>query len=778
MSHNPQNLPTRTNGNAYAGPTVGAPTPAPPPPVKNTVDISSIWRTIRRGKWIIFLVLLLSTGGAALFSYLATPEFEAESIVQLKTSGSALPGEESLSGKPTLATEIGVVTRSADLARLVSERFITEARSHGNPADYPLLALSNVGDIKADASVIARTVYRQMEFRPIEANDMISMMAISSSRQEAALLANVYAQVYEEFSLDKSREKLVAAGNFLKAQIAEKQQDLDGLEISYGQYVRNQDIITSGEDGERTITEYFALESERSTAEQQLRTERRVLANLRSELQQLQGSASGSQLQTLSRRLNVVLDEIDNLLAEIEPWYTNNPALRGNEASEPELKRLIDRLAQKEAEQQELQDQIANESIETGLAPTDGGQFTAVAEKAAAIRDKEFEISSLESTVEDLDRRISGLRSKLDVIPSQKFDVLTYQRRMEEVQGYIRDLASRLQEVELHRQAELGFVDVVRRAQVPMAPVRPDFKTNIILSLLLGLTMGIGIAFVREAIRKRLQTPDDLQEMGYKMLGIIPSMHKEIKTTFDGKEAIELNGKMRSSALMTLHSPWSSISEHYRLVRTNIQQSANKEAPKVLLITSPEPSDGKSVTAVNLAISLAGNGKKVLLVDADLRRSSTNKLLGMAKGEGLAEILLSRSEALKPIGDYKTDIDGLYVVQAGQTEIPPPELLGSARMSQFVNHYRNHFDSIVIDSPPVLAVTDALVIAPVCDAAVVVVSANKSTPSAVTTTVNAIESIGLPIAGMIFNKFDAEKAGGGKYYGYEYSYGYAYTSDE
>lgn len=752
--------------------------PVPPPPIKNTVDISSIWRTIRRGKWIIFLVLLLSTGGAALFSYMSTPEFEAESIVQIKTTGSALPGEESLSGKPTLATEMGVIQRSADLATRVAERFIEDARAGGKPSDYPLLKGATIGDVKADANIIAATLWEKMVFRPIDANDMISITAISSSRHEAALLANVYAQVYEEFSLDKSREKLVAAGTFLKDRIAEEQRDLDGLEISYGQFLRNQDIITSGEDGERTITEYFTLESEKSAAEQQLRNERRVLANLRTELQQLQGSASGSNLQTLSRRLNVVLDEIDVLLKDIEPWYANNPALRGNEEREPQLQAKINVLRQKEAEQQILQDQIATESIQTGIAPTEGGQFTAVAAKSAAIKDKEFEISSLESTIEDLDRRIGNIRGKLDVIPSQKFDVATYERRMEEVQGYIKDLASRLQEVELHRQAELGFVDVVRRARVPVSPVRPDFKTNIILSLLLGLAMGIGIAFVREAIRKRLQTPDDLKEMGYRMLGIIPSMNREIKTTFDGKDVVELNGKMRSSALMTLHSPWSSISEHYRLVRTNIQQSANKEAPKVLLITSPEPSDGKSVTAVNLAISLAGNGKKVLLVDADLRRSSTNKLLGIESGEGLAEILLSRSEALKPIGDYKTDIDGLYVVQAGQTEIPPPELLGSARMFQFINHYRNHFDSIVIDSPPVLAVTDALVIAPVCDAAVVVVSANKSTPSAVTTTVTAIESIGLPIAGMIFNKFDAEKSGGGKYYGYEYSYGYAYTSDE
>ena len=97
-------------------------------------------------------------------------------------------------------------------------------------------------------------------------------------------------------------------------------------------------------------------------------------------------------------------------------------------------------------------------------------------------------------------------------------------------------------------------------------------------------------------------------------------------------------------------------------------------------------------------------------------------------------------------------------------------------MSHFINHHRDKFDSIVIDSPPVLVVTDALVIAPFADAAIIVVSANKSTPSAVTTTVNAIESVGLPITGIIFNKFDSVKSGSSKYYGYEY--GYAYTSDE
>ena len=327
------------------------------------------------------------------------------------------------------------------------------------------------------------------------------------------------------------------------------------------------------------------------------------------------------------------MDQIDETLNEIEPWYARDPSLKGNEDREPELKALVDKLETQNEEMNNLQQQIATESIETGLSPSEGSdQFATVAEKANAVRAKETEVASLESQLDDLTGRITQLRSRLDVIPSQKFDVAKYERDMEMIQTYIRDLASQLQDIELHLRAELGFVDIVRRAQNPLMPVRPDFRTNMILALLLGLTAGIGIAFVREAIRKRLQTPEELNEMGYRMLGIIPSMNREIKTTFDGKEHIELNGKMRSSSLITLHSPWSAISEHYRLVRTNIQQSNSNGAPKVLLITSPEPSDGKSVTAVNLAISLAGNGKKVLLVDADLRKSTVDKLLGIEKG--------------------------------------------------------------------------------------------------------------------------------------------------
>ena len=278
MTDQSKYLPAESHGPSFARPSHGAPTP--PAPIKNTVDIGSIWRTMRRGKWIIFLVLILATGGAAIYSYLATPEYEAESIIQIKTDGSALPGDDTPVTKPTLSSEMGVLMRSADLVRQVSEEFVRQARETGRTGQFPLLQQTNIGDNAADGRAISRQVYRAMEFRAIDANDMIAMISTSSTPQEAALLANVYAAEYQIFSRSKSRAKLVAARDFLEEQLTEQKQDLDAKEYQYGQFVRQQDIITSGEDGERTVSEYFAMESERSTLENQLRIERGNLNTL------------------------------------------------------------------------------------------------------------------------------------------------------------------------------------------------------------------------------------------------------------------------------------------------------------------------------------------------------------------------------------------------------------------------------------------------------------------------------------------------------------------
>jgi capsular exopolysaccharide synthesis family protein len=248
-------------------------------------------------------------------------------------------------------------------------------------------------------------------------------------------------------------------------------------------------------------------------------------------------------------------------------------------------------------------------------------------------------------------------------------------------------------------------------------------------------------------------------------------MDQAVKASFKGKETIRVNGKDISTRLLPLHDPWSPISENYRLVRTNLRHSRNGSAPKVLLMTSPEPTDGKTLTSVNVALSMAQSGRRTLLVDADLRRPTTHKLLGYDVGPGVADLLTGETD-VKSV-TVRTDIDGLDYIPAGNVTMPPAEAFETERMSDLIDQFRASYEVVIIDSPPVLAVTDPVILAPRCDATLLVVSAENTDARALERVGETLGGVGVEIAGVIFNRYKPSKAGrAGNYkYGY-YQYGY------
>jgi len=234
-----------------------------------------------------------------------------------------------------------------------------------------------------------------------------------------------------------------------------------------------------------------------------------------------------------------------------------------------------------------------------------------------------------------------------------------------------------------------------------------------------------------------------------------------------------VEGHTLSTRLLPVLSPWSPVTENYRLIRTNLQYAgagrAYGQLPEVILITSPEPGDGKTTTAVNLALTFVLSGKKVLLIDADMRRPNAHKLLGMERGPGLAEMLTGQ-EKVQVV--RKTYVDGLFFVAAGYAEDPPTEALDSSRMQKLIELGRERCDVIIIDTPPVLAASDPLVLAPRADVTLVVTSAKETNLETLDMTRDMLEGVGVPISGVIFNRFDGERAGSSSNYrkGY-YKYG-------
>ena len=275
----------------------------------------------------------------------------------------------------------------------------------------------------------------------------------------------------------------------------------------------------------------------------------------------------------------------------------------------------------------------------------------------------------------------------------------------------------------------------------------------LMLGLFLGLSLGLGMALVRDKMDNRILKPEQLREWGYPVLATIPNLLPLIEEEFHGEEYVEAGGMQLASRLIALLSPMSPTAEAYRHLRTNVLSGSGATSPvKVLLVTSPGAGDGKSTTAANLAITLAQGGHRTLLLDADLRRPTAHKLFGVPRSPGLIQHLAEDrgGSSDKRGGEQEAasvGIDNLFIIPAGEAaamgdgasaSAASLTTLGSAPTTEYLQWLREQFDYIVIDTPPVLATTDALQLARQCDGVIVTVRAKETREGELT---NVLESL-------------------------------------
>ncbi|MDX6228574.1 MAG: tyrosine-protein kinase, partial [Frankiales bacterium] len=294
-------------------------------------------------------------------------------------------------------------------------------------------------------------------------------------------------------------------------------------------------------------------------------------------------------------------------------------------------------------------------------------------------------------------------------------------------------------------------VSTVQKASVPTAPVAPNKKVDVALGLLLGLALGIGIAVLLDVLDTSVKSAEDLEAISESaVLGVIG---------FDSDAA--------KSPLIVQTDPHSPRAEAFRQLRTNLQFVDIDHPVKSIVITSSIPQEGKSTTTANLAITLAQAGLKVVLVEADLRRPKLMQYLGVEGAVGLTSVLIGRvtlDDALQPWGN-----GSLMVLPSGPTPPNPSELLGSQGMADLIASLEQQADIVLVDAPPLLPVTDAAVLAKICDGALLIVRHGATTREQVT---RAAESLRVVDAHLIGNVLNMAPAKGPDAYGYGYAYRY------
>jgi len=317
---------------------------------------------------------------------------------------------------------------------------------------------------------------------------------------------------------------------------------------------------------------------------------------------------------------------------------------------------------------------------------------------------------------------------------------------------------------------------IINAARVPTSPSEPNIPRNLAFALVLGIISGVGLAFVLENMDNTVRTPEQATALSaLPSLGMIPLGSKSASYGGSGKR-LALTASKEMVETVTQVRPQSQMAESYRALRTSLLLSNLGAPPKVIMITSARPQEGKTTTSINTAIVLAQKGVRVLLIDADLRRPSIHKTLGMGPRSGLSNVLTGSATVQQTITTSPI-LPNLFIMPAGTPPPNPAELLASSNMRDLILELREQFDHIVIDTPPTLSVTDAVVLSPRADATILVIRSGQTTKQALRRSRDILMQVNAHVAGVLLNAVDLTSPDYYYYYEYQGKYG-AYYQEE
>lgn len=379
-------------------------------------------------------------------------------------------------------------------------------------------------------------------------------------------------------------------------------------------------------------------------------------------------------------------------------------------------------------------------------------------------------------TDKQLDERSTFVNAQLDDlklrIEEAKADIQSLQtsianevsaRRIQDIQGQIGSKQGQLNIWQTNYAALLtyakggtNYLSVIEPASVPVNPISPNTSANMTLAASIGLVLAVAAAFFMEYLDDTIKSPDDVQRvLKASALGIIARIAPLSQPR---------------DALITAAHPKASISEAYRVLRTNVEFAVLGNSSKALLVTSSSPQEGKTTTLGNLGVAVAQSGKRTLLVDTDLRRPTLHKLFGLTNRQGLTNLLLMENPSIDGAAQA-TSVPGLFILTAGPQPPNPAELLASRKMDTIIEAAQRGFDAVLFDSPPVLAVADASILAAKLREVVMIVDTGRTRSEVAQRAKQTLENSGAKVLGVVLNRLTARRSGSGYYY-YDY-----YSSD-
>ncbi len=567
----------------------------------------------------------------------------------------------------------------------------------------------------------------------IEKSSILEIQSQHTDPYFTAEAANKLAAVFIRYNLEVSTEDISRTIRKLEEQIEKTGNELREKEDRVRAFQEQNQFVRATEETQLEVRKLSELEIQLQNANLRIQETQKRLDKIREELKK----------RNVDVKLESELIQLELDLAVNKSKYgEEHPRTKGTKQKIQYLRTLIDHQKAKQ------ESEYSNDPVRVSLIQD--------------LTKYRTDYVALETSRVALMAAIAQINIDMEKLPAKELEQVRLMREKQSVEDVYTLLKRKYEEAKIQRDAQSGGLIQIEKAEVPEFPVNSRRLYTLLIGLLVGLTIGTGIAFLLEYLDQSIKGIADLEaNLKLPLLGGIPGLDSEQTDLAHGIEK-------------------ENLLEPYRIIRTNLQYSVSGGGSKVFVVTSAMQGEGKSSKSSKLAVSFALTGKKVLLIDADLRRSSQHALFGVDRGRGLSELLTGQLPFIEIL--KRTSYPGLVLITAGLKPPNPAELLGSATMEQMLRQAREQFDIIIIDTPAALPVTDALVVAPKADAVILIVQAFRTPAKAAQHVRASLDRFGAYIAGCVFNRIPQHKGYAAyyySYYGYGYRYGYHdYYSDE
>ncbi len=666
------------------------------------LDLREFITILMRRKKLVLGTALATLLTALVLTLFMQAVYRADATLKVEryaaNSNELLDGKVSRSDRDFFETQIQLL-QSKTLARRVIDQLGLETRieSTGLFAKIKDLFSSNTASEKVNPSNTENLFLENLTVKPISNSQLLKVSYDSTDPKLAADITNAIAKTFVRQNLERRFDTASTSKAYLTDSMKLTKKSLEDAEQRLNAYAKAHNII---QDIDGQPTDSHALKKQ---AEELITAEKeRIEAEAAYQLYLNSPDKNKSSVNLLN---DPYILSLKKAAARLETQYQSLRNKRSRKARQ--LRKQID----------SIREQVSGESINIQHALK--SNYMASKQKEKMLKEQYNKLKQRALEMQSKNARYNTLLREVEI------NQLAYNNQLEKLMA-------------LNTMGNNGSnnITIIDSAGIPSKKYKPSMRTNLAFGLLLGLLLGMGIAFLKEFVDDSIKTSDNLEKLtGLPVLSQLPEMEK-------------LNAKQL--ALLTAVEPQSSLAESIRSLRTSLRFSTRNGAPQSVFITSTGAAEGKSTVAINLATAYSQAGSRVLLIDADLRNPSIHNLLGLENLRGLTNLLAGAETDLDI--SRSCMIKNLRVITSGPIPPDPVELLSGDKMIELIRVAADKYDHIIIDGPPVLGLADALILANLTEATIMAVQAGKTSKTALLDSLKRLDRAKANIVGSIFSR--------------------------